>query len=61
MHDGDRILPEFDNTDDGDSSEEENDNEMTDVFPSCAGPRALSHRFFVSVGLRRHAWNHITN
>ena len=38
MHGGDRILPEFDNTDYSDSSEEENDNEMTDVLPSGAGP-----------------------
>ena len=37
MHGDDRILPEFDSTDDGDSSEEENDNEMTDVLPSGAG------------------------
>ena len=38
MHGDDHILPEFDNTDDSDSSEEENDNEMTDVLPSGAGP-----------------------
>ena len=38
IHGGDRILPEFDNTDYSDSSEEENDNEMTNVLPSGAGP-----------------------